>query len=296
MKSVGAFFYIILSWLLAHSPRFIFYGIADFIYFILYRILKYRKKVVLDNLRNSFPEKSDDEIKDIAKKFYHHLSDIFIENIAITRMSKKRFLSMVSIKNISLLEYLYYKNKSAVGIIGHYANWEVLTVVGLFTDYKILSVYKPLSNKFFDKEFYNMRKRFGEVPVSMQDTFRVVLKYHREKKLSILGLISDQRPQKPSGNYWTHFLNQEACVFLGPEKIAKKFNSAVFFTHIDKAKRGKYTIEFELLFEDPSECKEYEITEAHVRILENKIKEKPEYWLWSHKRWKHKRDPETPIH
>lgn len=296
MKLVGAFFYVILSWLLAHSPRFFFYGLADFVYFILYRVLKYRRKVVLENLKKSFPEKSEKEIKEIATKFYHHLADIFIENIAIIRMSKKRFLKMVSFKNLDIFEDLYKKNKSVVGIIAHYANWEVLTGLAPFTDYQILSVYKPLTNKFFDREFYNMRKRFGEVPVSMHDTFRTVLKYHREKKLSILGLIADQRPPKGSGNYWTHFLNQETAVFLGPEKIAKKFNSAVVYSHVDKIKRGKYVVELELLFENPSECKEFEITESHVRILENKIRQKPELWLWSHKRWKHKRDPESPIH
>lgn len=293
MKSVGAFFYVGFSWLLAHSPKFIFYGIADFVYFILYRILKYRKKVVITNLKNSFPEKTDAEINTIAKKFYHHLGDIFIENIAIIRMSKKRFLKMVEFKNIELFDYLYKKNKSIVGIIGHYANWEVLTVLALFTPYQILSVYKPLSNKFFDEEFYNMRKRFGEVPVSMHDTFRTVLKYHREKKLSVLGLVSDQRPSRRISNHWTQFLNQDTAVFLGPEKIAKKFNSAVIYTHIDKIKRGKYLVEFTPLFENPKDCKEFEITEAHVKILEEKIIQKPELWLWSHRRWKHPRKTET---
>lgn len=296
MKSVGAFFYIGFSWLLAHSPRFIFYGIADFVYFMLYRVLKYRKKVVINNLKESFPEKPDDEINKITKKFYRHLGDIFIENIAIIRMSKKRFLKMVDCKNVEVLNNFYQKNQSVIGIIGHYANWEVLTVLALFSPFQILSVYKPLKNKFFDKEFYNMRKRFGEIPVSMNDTFRTVLQYHRDKKLSILGLLADQRPPKISGNYWTHFLNQETAVFLGPEKIAKKFNSAVVYTHIDKVKRGKYEIEFTLLFENPNESKEYEITETHVRMLEEKIKQKPELWLWSHKRWKHKREPGTPIH
>jgi len=292
MKRIGAYLYIAASWLLAHSPKFILYGIADFIYFILYKVLKYRKKVVIENLTHSFPEKSKDEILDITRKFFHHLSEIFVENIAIIRMSKKRFLSMVEFKNMDFLDDLYKKNKSVVGIIGHYANWEMLTAFSLYTKYKVLSVYKPLTNKFFDLEFFKMRQRFGELPVSMNDTFKTILKFHRANQLSILGLIADQRPPKGKGNYWTTFLNQETAIFLGPEKIAKKINAAVMYTHIDKIQRGKYQVEFTLLFENPNECPEYEITEKHVRMLEEKIRQKPELWLWSHKRWKYKREAE----
>ena len=141
-----------------------------------------------------------------------------------------------------------------------------------------------------------MRQRFGEMPVSMNDTFKTILKFHREKKLSILGLIADQRPPQGSGNYWTKFLNQETAVFMGPEKIARKLNSAVIYTHIDKVKRGLYSVEFTLLYENPADCNEFEITETHVRMLEEKIKQKPELWLWSHKRWKYKREPEYILH
>ncbi|HRW63477.1 MAG TPA: lysophospholipid acyltransferase family protein [Bacteroidales bacterium] len=293
MRRIGAYLYIAASWLLAHSPKFILYGVADFIYFILYKVIKYRKKVVIKNLTHSFPEKSEDEIIEITRKFFHHLSDLFVENMAIIRMSKKRFLSMVEYKNTELLNDLYSKNKSIVGIIGHYGNWEILPAISFFTQYEVLSVYKPLSNKFFDHEFFKMRRRLGSTPVSMNDTFKTIISYEREKKLYILGLIADQRPQKGRASYWTTFLNQETAVFLGPDKIARKFNSAVFYTHIDKIKRGKYLVEFTLLYENPKDCKEYEITERHVQILEEKIRQKPELWLWSHKRWKYKREIEN---
>lgn len=239
MRRIGAYLYIAASWLLAHSPKFILYGVADFIYFILYKVIKYRKKVVIKNLTHSFPEKSEDEIIEITRKFFHHLSDLFVENMAIIRMSKKRFLSMVEYKNTELLNDLYSKNKSIVGIIGHYGNWEILPAISFFTQYEVLSVYKPLSNKFFDHEFFKMRRRLGSTPVSMNDTFKTIISYEREKKLYILGLIADQRPQKGRSSYWTTFLNQETAVFLGPDKIARKFNSAVFYTHIDKIKKRK---------------------------------------------------------
>ena len=141
-----------------------------------------------------------------------------------------------------------------------------------------------------------MRAKLGEEPVTMKDAYRTVLKYNRNNQLTILGLIADQRPPRISGNYWTMFLNQETPVFMGPEKIARKLNAAVIYTHVDKIKRGKYLLKATLLFEEAAQTDEYEITKTHLRLLENYIKEKPQYWLWSHKRWKHKRDPETPIH
>ncbi len=292
MKLAGAFFYIIFSWLLAHSPRFILFGIADFIYFIVYRVIKYRKKVVLNNLRNSFPEKTEEEIRIIMKKFFRYFGDLVVENIAIPRMSKKRLLKIVNIKNPEVFTELYNQKKNLIGILGHYANWEMCMGISLYTKYQILSVYKPLNNKFFDKEFFNLRSRFGAIPVTMDDTYRVILDHRRKNKLFILGLISDQRPQKSSTNHWVKFLNQDTPVFFGPEKIAKKFNAVVFYTHVDKVKRGFYEVEFTILISDPLKCKENEITETHVKFLENKIIEKPELWLWSHKRWKYKRDNE----
>ena len=296
MKRIGAYLFQAISWLLSRAPRFILYGIADIIFVSLYYIIGYRKKVVYKNLKKSFPEKSNKEIKSIRKKFFHHLSDIFVENIALIKMKPERIRKMVEFENHELIENLYKKGKSIVGITAHYGNWEIFITLPFFSPHTTLCVYKPLNNKYFDYEFYKMRAKLGEVPVTMKDAYRTVLKYNNNNKLTILGLIADQRPPLNSGNYWTTFLNQETPVFLGPEKIAQKLNAAVVYTHVDKIKRGKYLLIPTLLFDEPKNCKEYEITETHLRLLEKYIKEKPEYWLWSHKRWKHKREPETPIH
>lgn len=296
MKRIGAYLFQAISWLLSRAPRFILYGIADIIFVSLYYIIGYRKKVVYKNLKKSFPEKSDKEIKSIRKKFFHHLSDIFVENIALIKMKPERIRKMVEFENHELIEDLYKKGKSIVGITAHYGNWEIFITLPFFSPHTTLCVYKPLNNKYFDYEFYKMRAKLGEVPVTMKDAYRTVLKYNNNNKLTILGLIADQRPPLNSRNYWTTFLNQETPVFLGPEKIAQKLNAAVVYTHVDKIKRGKYLLIPTLLFDEPKNCKEYEITETHLRLLEKYIKEKPEYWLWSHKRWKHKREPETPIH
>jgi len=296
VKRIGVYLFQATSWILSRVPNFILYGFADIIFIFLYYLMGYRKKVVFRNLKNSFPEKSVKELKSIQKKFYRHLSDVFIENIALIKMKPERISKMVEFKNHDILNDLYSQGKSIVGVTAHYGNWEIFITLPLFSPHTTLCVYKPLNNKFFDREFYKMRAKFGEVPVTMNDAYRAVLKFNRNHTLTILGLISDQRPPVKSSNYWTTFLNQETPVFLGPEKIAKKLNAAVVYTHVDKIKRGKYLLIPTLLYDEVKNCKEYEITEAHLRLLENYIREKPEYWLWSHKRWKHKRPPEVPIH
>jgi len=296
VKRIGGYLFQAISWLLSRAPHFILYGMADITYVFLFYIIGYRKKVVYQNLKNSFPEKSSQEIKSIRKKFFHHLSDIFMENIALIKMKPERISKMVEFKNHEILNNLYQQGKSIVGVTAHYGNWEIFITLPLFSPHTTLGVYKPLSNKFFDRAFYKMRAKFGEVPVTMKDAYRTVLQFNQKNKLTILGLISDQRPPKRSSNYWTTFLNQETPVFLGPEKIAQKLNAAVIYVHVDKIKRGKYLLIPTLLFEEAKNCKTNEITEAHVRLLEKYIQEKPEYWLWSHKRWKHKRDPEITIH
>ena len=296
MKRIGVYLFLALSWFLSKVPEYILYFFADITFFFLYYIIRYRKRVVTKNLRNSFPEKSEKEIKKIQRKFYRHLGDTFIENTALLRMSKKRIGRLVKIEENDLAKNLYEKNKSIIGVTGHYCNWETCLILPLISPHQVLGVYKPLNNDFFDRQFYNMREKFGAIPVTMSDSYKMVLEYKNNNKLTLLGLIADQRPQKKLGHYWTTFLNQEAPVFLGPEKFAKKLNAAVIFIYIEKLKRGRYILKSELLFEETAQCKEFEITEAHVRKLEEIIIKKPEYWLWTHKRWKHNRDPEIPLH
>lgn len=296
MKKIAVYLFIALSWLLSKAPNFILYGVADFTYLVLFYIVGYRKKVVYKNLKNSFPDKSEQEIKTIQKKFFHHLSDIIVENIALIKMSKKRVLQMIEFEETDIPEKLYKKGKNIIGITGHYCNWEIYLTLPLLLHHTVLGVYKPLNNKFFDKQLYKMRAKYDALPVTMKDAYKTILNYNKKNELTFLGLVADQRPPKISGNFWTTFLNQETAVFLGPEKIARKINAAVVFSYSEKIKRGKYVIKSKLMFEDAANCKNYEITNAHVRFLENLIMENPEYWLWSHKRWKHKRAPEVPIH
>lgn len=293
MKRIGIFFFRITSWIFSRMPLSALYFIADFVYFLLYFVIGYRKKVVFKNLRNSFPEKSEAEIKKIATLFYHHLGDIFVENIALIRMKPEKVKKMIDFEScIKIATDIFNQDKHIIIVTTHYNNWEFYLVLPLLSPHKTLGIYKPLNNKYYDKEFFNMRTKFGAYPVSMNDSFRTILQFDKNKDYTTIGLIADQRPPRTSSNYWTKFLNQDASIFLGPEKIAKKINAPIVFTHLEKIKRGKYKMIFDRVIEDPLQYKEFEITEEYVRWVEKIIKDKPEYYLWSHNRWKHKRNPE----
>jgi len=245
--------------------------------------------VVRENLVKSFPEKGRLELREIEKKFYIHLCDLFFENFFLLHASRERALRRCKFENIAQFEKLHKQGKSAIIATGHYGNWELYALMGAKLNHFPLGVYKPLNDKRFERLLNKARERFGGVPVLMNDTLRTTVKFIKEGKPVLLGLIADQTPPSADIRYWTNFLNQETPVFLGVEKIAQKLDLPVFFGSMKKVRRGKYVVDFKLLTDKPKECKPYEITEMHVRALENLVREHPEYWLWSHRRWKHKR-------
>jgi KDO2-lipid IV(A) lauroyltransferase len=289
MKRIQNIFLDLFFLILAKTPKSILYIISDFIYIIVFYISRYRRKTVCKNLKNSFPEKTENDIDIIMKKFYHHLCDITLENAALVKMSKKKVLSFVNFKNPEILKEYYKDNRNVILVFAHYGNWELLSPLPLYTDYPFLPVYKTVNNEFLNIKFYKMRSIFGAVPIRMEDTLKKTLKYHQSDKAIILGLIADQRPVKKHIKYYTDFLNQETPVFLGPERIGKKINAAIIYVNINKEKRGFYNVEFSLLCDKPMETEDYEITGMFNSKLEKTITEKPEFWLWSHDRWKHKR-------
>ena len=281
--------YNIPVWLITLLPLNILYLLSDFFFLIIYYLARYRKRVVITNLKNSFPEKSDDEIKIIARNFYKHLCDNFIESFYVFNISKKEIRKRYRYMNPELLRQLGNKNKSIILVIGHYGNWDWLCSLPLYVDHQVFAIYHPLSNKYFDELFNRIRKKFGVLLIQMNTSYREMLTASRNSMLTITLFLADQRPIWSSSRYWTTFLHQETPVLLGSESIAKKLDQAVIFTDIRKKGRGYYDVEFRLVTEDPCQTKEFEITEIHTRMLEEVINRKPEYWLWSHKRWKHNR-------
>lgn len=283
------YFVIAVIWVVSLFPFKILYFFSDILFFFIYYIFGYRRKEVRTNLVNSFPEKSTDEIKKIEKKFYHNLCDLIVEISKTRHISKKQLLSRITFKNKDLLEKYLEQGKSIFVITGHIGNWEWTGMAfPLNFSAHVLAVVKPLSSVFFDKYFYFLRTRFTcNGPIPFKQTLRALIKHKNEKTITVLA--SDQTPAKGEIEYWTKFLNQDTPVFLGTEKMAKSLNVVVLFFTNTRIKRGYYEIEFSTITEKPKETQNFEITEAHVKLLENFINNNSDNWLWSHRRWKHKK-------
>jgi KDO2-lipid IV(A) lauroyltransferase len=196
--------------------------------------------VVAENLRNSFPEKSAEELKTIEKKFYRHLADLMIEILKLTHMSKESSLEHMKISNVELLERLYAEGRDVIAVIGHYNNWEWLKSLIFHTQYQTVSIYKPLQNKHFDNFLLGLRNREGMILTPMSLIVREILEARKSNRRSIYSFITDQTPPKGDIRYWTKFLNQDTPVYLGVEKIASKYDMAIVFFNVKKIRRGYY--------------------------------------------------------
>jgi len=280
------------TFLLSLMPFRLLYFLSDGIYFLLYRVVRYRKRVVFNNLRNSFPEKSDKELKIIARKFYHHLSDVLVESMKAFTMKEEDVVKRYEYENTEFLDELYRQGKSVICVGGHYNNWEWAGIAS-GTQLKHLPVgfYKPLTNKLVDDYVQKTRVRGRSLLVSISNTSAVFSKDYGEP--AIFYMVADQSPSNARLAYWVQFLNRDTATLHGPEKYARLYNLPVVFAFPRKIKRGHYKLKFIMLVEDPSKTKTGEITQIYMSALEKIIREKPEYYLWSHRRWKHKRNSEN---
>jgi KDO2-lipid IV(A) lauroyltransferase len=284
--------YYALLWILTLPPLRVLYIFSTLLFYLNYYIIGYRKKVIFKNLRNSFPNKSEAELEKIAIAFYRHLSDFFIESIKTMHLNKKRMEKKYIYKNPELLDEIYSKGKDVILYSGHYCNWEWTIHLPEYTKYSVLVIYRILKNPFSEKLVKDLRSINGVIPVPMQDIFRTLLEYRKKNERTITWFLGDQRPPK-TNKFWTTFLNQETSFHQGGEKIAKKIDAHVVFMDIQKVKRGHYEVTFSVLFDKPKETKDNEITQTYVETLENVIQKTPQYWLWSHKRWKYKKTINT---
>jgi KDO2-lipid IV(A) lauroyltransferase len=292
-------FYLVYAfiWLITLLPLRVLYLLSDLMYLILYYGVSYRKRTVYQNLRNSLPDKSPKEIGQIARKFYRWLCDYFIESVYRIHMGEKENARRFHYLNPELVKTYHDQGRSIVLLLSHYANWEWPTRIPLVTLHSYLAVYKPLHNKYFDKLFIDLREQFGVLCVTMDATLRALLAYQKKKEPVALYTLADQRPQWTSIQHWTTFLNQDTPVITGPEKIARKFNYPVFYLDIRKIKRGYYSAQFKLICEKPFEEPAFSITRKYHAMLEKIIRDRPELWLWTHKRWKYYRhEAKDPVY
>jgi KDO2-lipid IV(A) lauroyltransferase len=283
-------FYLTLPFLYLISllPFPLLYLLSDFLFVIVYCGIGYRIKVVTENLRNSFPEKSENEIFEIRRKFYRYLCDLFLETFKTMTIGKKSMVRRCRFndESLKLFEKYYNEKRSVIVVMGHLGNWEWAgNTFSLCCRSQLYVIYHPLGNKYFNNLIISMRTRFGTKLIEMKETFRHMLVY--QKTTSATAFIADQTPS-PENAYWTTFLNQHTPVFWGTEKIAQRLNYPVIFASIRRWKRGYYEIFAETLFENPAQTKEGEVSQGHTKRLEEDIIKQPEIWLWSHRRWKHK--------
>ena len=274
--------------LIGKLPFWCLYILSDLFFLLAYYIVDYRKDVVLTNLKNSFPEKSEDELKSIRKKFYRHFSDLSLETIKMRGMSEKDLSKRFLVKNADLLNAYFDKGKSVTLLAMHYNNWEWAIAVKSHLKFVSLGVFKPLQSKIFNKYFIETRSKFGLELVPNDKLLKRLVRAKQNKEVTLTWLAGDQTPPEFHKS-WYIFLNQESMFYKGPVSVSQSFDNAIFFQKIDKLKRGRYETSFELIAEDPKQFSESEIIKKYIEKMEEVINEKPEFYLWSHKRWKHKR-------
>lgn len=289
-------FVVLLCKLTARLPFWVIWGMADVFYVLLFYVVRYRRKVVHENLTRSFPEKSPEEIRKITKKFYHHLSDLGLETIKFNQMTEKQIDERLKVHNLDIFEEYYNQGKSIVLLGQHHNNWEWSGSIQRYIKAQYLVVYNPVrKNKELEKFILQSRERFGAKSIPVNHSVRTALEFNNAKRPGALILAADQTPPANS-QFWTTFLNQETAFFAGPMKIAIKTNQPVVLHHTRKVGRSKYEVFHYKLIENPAEVKPEEILMAYVLKLEEIIQSEPEYWLWSHRRWKHKRPTHISLY
>lgn len=270
---------------------FLYHIMLDIVYFCVYRIAHYRVKVTRENLRNSFPEKSEKELRRIERKFYYQLAEDFIDVIDFSSISRKKLIRRLEVENLQ--EHIRQtRGRNTVNMMAHYGDWEYFGAYALQdTSCYVLGVYHPLHNETFDRYYKHFRqKRFELLPIPMKELTWFYLKHRdgMDGRTLALGMIADQNPWGDKHNRWIKFLNQPTRFFLGSGRIAIRYGLPVYFMHVDKVSRAHYRIRFEMIYDGEENVDEYEITTRYATRLEEMIRRRPELWMWSHRRWKRK--------
>lgn len=288
MKYIEYLFFRFSVELFRFCPFFLLYIISDILSFVLYNVIKYRRNVVFENLKNSFPNKTDKELKSLSKSFYKHLADISLESVKGMTISKKAIKKRYKVKHVNIPNEYYSKSQSILCLTSHYGNWEY-GILGTDSAIKhqAIALYLPLSNKYTESYGIKRRRRFGMKMVAVQET-KSIFEKTPEVPVAVI-MAADQSPSNLSKAIWTKFLNRDTACLHGPEAYAKKINIPVLFLSIKKVKRGYYELHFEKFIDNPAPLEAGKITKLYMERLEKDIVNKPDFYLWSHRRWKHKK-------
>lgn len=275
-------------WLISILPFRLLYLFSDGLYILLYHIIGYRKKVVTENLKLVFPDKEDKDLAIIRKKFYKHLCDMFLEMAKTMTISKKSLKKRFKVLNPEEFKRLESLNKSVILMYGHYASWEWSLELQNHINFKGLAVYKTLANKYFDKLARDIRSKFNTQLINTKETINFINKNETDGIKSIIAFLSDQSPRLSKEVYWGNFMNIDVPCFTGAERLAKRLDLTIAYLKVTKVKRGHYEGEIMTLAENPKDFKDYDLTDMFLREVEKQIHEAPEFYFWTHKRWKHR--------
>ena len=282
------------AYVLSLLPLRLHYVLADAAFLLLYYIIRYRRKLVRKNLAVSFPEKSEDELRQVERDFYHWLCDYVAETVKLLSISDKALLRHIEFRGVEQLEQVFDEGRNCAAILGHYCNWEWLSATGLaFSRYPqavMGLIYHPLYNAAFDQLFIDIRSAHGGVCVPKNDILRHLITYKRENRRSLFGYISDQSPKWENMHLWLPFLHHDTPVFTGAERIMQKMNDAVFYVDMERPRRGHYVCSFRLVCPEAAKVEEFYITRRFFAMLEESIRRQPAFYLWSHNRWKRGRE------
>ncbi len=277
-----------LIWLISILPFRVLYLVSDAVYILIYYIIGYRKKVVLDNLKLAFPNKTEKELLLIRKKFFKHFVDIFMEMIKSFTISAKEINRRYTFTNTALLDELYNSGKSAILVGAHYANWEWIMSLNSFVKYKGVAAYTKVNNPYFNRKILKTRERFGVILKQTPKILNLVKENQKKGILTMYGLLSDQSPHIAKTHYWSKFFGVKVPIHTGAEMLAKRYDLNLVFMKTRKIKRGFYETSFSVITTTPTKFPDYELTDIFLRKVEEQVYEQPEYYFWTHKRFKHK--------
>lgn len=290
MKNLTYYLSFTLWFIISLLPLWIFYRLSDGLYYLVYHVVRYRRRVVYANLRSSFPEKSEAEIERIAKDFYSFFCDYIVETLKLFSMGEKNIRKRMKFEGLDQVKKDFANGRSVSVYLGHYCNWEWISSLGLHLDEQCGQIYHPLENATLDRLFLYMRGRFKAQSIKMDDTFLTILKWKKEGRKNIVGYIADQVPGYNNIHYWADFLHHDTPVFTGAERISKIMDTAVYYIDVERPRRGYYVARFIKIADSLNEHPVFFATEQYFRLLEKNIQRAPQYWLWSHKRWKRTRE------
>jgi len=275
-------------WFISVLPFRILYIFSDFLYFFIYKVFGYRTKTVKQNLDLAFPDKTDVEKKKITKVFYRHLCDMIVESVKSMTISEDEMKKRYVFTNVEEIHKLEKINKSIVLMCGHYASWEWIFILQKYINHKGYAIYKRLANKYFDRLVKRIRAKYNSYLITTKETIPILTKSNERGELTLNGFISDQSPKVDKAYHWDDFMGVKVPIHTGAEMLAKKLDMAVVFFGVKKIKRGYYQTTFKTLCINPNEFENYKITDMFMKLVEEQIHEAPEYYLWTHKRWKHR--------